>query len=110
MQSVLEIGCGLAVGYAYFFKDLRYAGDDVTTQLIEWCRANRENSRHQYIANDFIADPPREKFDLVFSQGTIDNTYDMDAFLGAMVAATRRWIYVTAYRGIFSELTKHRLT
>ncbi len=110
VQSVLEIGCGLAVGYADFFKDLRYAGVDVATQLIDWCRANRENSRHQYIADDFIADPPREKFDLVFSQGTIDNTYDMDAFLGAMVAATRRWIYVTAYRGFFPELTEHRLT
>jgi hypothetical protein len=50
---------------------------------------------------------PDEKFDVVFSQGTIDNSYDMDAMLRAMVACSK-WIYLTAYRGWFPDLPEHR--
>ncbi|MCH8149845.1 MAG: class I SAM-dependent methyltransferase [Planctomycetes bacterium] len=100
----------MAVGYADFFKDIRYVGVDIAPQLIDWCKSHRKNPRHDYWADDFIVKPPREKFDLVFSQGTIDNTHDMDALLRAAVAASNRWVYVTAYRGFFPELREHRIT
>ena len=47
---------------------------------------------------------------MVFSQGTIDNTYDIDAFLKAMVNFSKKWIYITAYRGFFVDLDQHSYT
>ena len=110
IHSVLEFGCGLAVGYADFFKDIRYVGTDIAEQLISWCQTNRQYPNHDYVTCDFIQHRFEEKFDIVFSQGTIDNVYDMDAFLHAAVASSRRWIYITAYRGFFPELSDHIYT
>lgn len=109
IESILEFGCGLSVGYADFFADRAYTGTDIAPHLIKWCRANRHNPRHTYLACDFVAHPFPERYDLVFSHGTIDNNYDMDAFLRAAVQASRRWVFLTAYRGFFSELADHRL-
>lgn len=107
VDSIVEFGCGLAVGYAELFADRDYVGIDIAEQCVEWCRTNRRHPGHEYWAGDFIrADWPR-RFDLVLSQGTIDNTYDMDAFLCSAAAASRRWLYVTAYRGFFPELSEH---
>jgi SAM-dependent methyltransferase len=106
--SVLDVGCGLAVGYADAFPDRRYVGLDLSEKEITWCRAHRANSRHEYVCSDVITDPPAERFDIVFSQGTIDNSYDMDAHLRALVACSKGWIYVTAYRGWFPDLSEHR--
>jgi SAM-dependent methyltransferase len=108
IASIAEFGCGYAVGYADFFSDRRYLGIDMSEQAVEWCKANRARPGHDFIVGDFISDDPGERCDLVLSQGTIDNTYDMDAFLRAAVAASRKWIYVTAYRGYFAELTEHQ--
>lgn len=107
IHSVLEFGCGMAIGYADFFKDIHYVGVDISSKLIDWCRENRPNPLHQYFACDFISEKFDEKFDLVFSQGTIDNVYDMDAFVSSAVRASSNWIYITAYRGYFSELSQH---
>jgi SAM-dependent methyltransferase len=107
IRSVAEFGCGLAVGYSDFFRDVRYVGLDISEKEIAWCREHRKNPRHDYLACDFIDARLEEKFDLVFSQGTIDNTYDMDAFLRSAARAARRWVYVTAYRGFFPELDEH---
>lgn len=108
IRSVLEFGCGMAVGYAEFFKNVRYVGLDISDRLIKWCRENRPNPLHKYIACDFISQGFPDKFDLVFSQGTIDNVYDMNGFVSAAVRASSNWIYITAYRGYFPELPQHR--
>lgn len=108
IESVLEFGCGMAVGYADFLADRHYTGSDIAPHLIEWCNASRARPGHNYIACDFVKHQFDSKYDLVFSQGTIDNNYDMDEFLRAAVRASRRWVYVTAYRGYFAELTEHR--
>lgn len=107
IDTVLELGCGLAVGYSEFFADRRYVGADISAKEIAWCRQHRANPRHDYVSCDFIEHTFDERFDLVFSQGTIDNTYDMDAFLRAAVRASRKWVYITAYRGYFPELDEH---
>lgn len=108
VESLLDVGCGLAVGYADVYSDRRYVGMDLSGKEAEWCRQNRSNTKHAYITGDIIVSTPDEKFDVVFSHGTIDNSYDMDAMLKAMVACSNGWIYLTAYRGWFPELPEHR--
>ena len=92
VETVLEFGCGLAVGYADFFHDRVYTGTDLAPHLIDWCRKNRPNPRHAYRACDFVREAFPDPYDLVFSHGTIDNNYDMDEFLRAAVRASRRWV------------------
>jgi len=108
IDSILDVGCGLAVGYSEYFADRFYTGLDLSEKEITWCRTNRLNPRHRFLSADIIERPLTEKFDLVFSQGTIDNSYDMNAYLAAMVECSRGWIYVTAYRGWFPHLMRHR--
>jgi SAM-dependent methyltransferase len=108
VQSVAEFGCGLAVGYAELFAEREYVGIDIAESSVEWCRANRPNPRHEYWAGDFIRSEWPRQFDLVLSQGTIDNTYDMDEFLRSAAAASRQWLYITAYRGFFPSLLEHQ--
>jgi Methyltransferase domain len=109
IASVLEFGCGMAVGYADFFSEHRYTGVDLGPEQVRWCQENRVNPKHDYLSCDFIRELFSERYDLVFSQGTIDNTYDMDEFLRAAVRASRRWVFITAYRGFFPDLTEHRI-
>ncbi len=110
VESLLDVGCGLAVGYAETFAERRYVGMDLSGKETEWCRQNRKNSLHDYVSGDIIRYTGDEKFDIVFSQGTIDNSYDMDALLRAMVGCSNGWVYLTAYRGWFPELSEHRYT
>lgn len=110
IESVVDFGCGLEVGYCDAFEDIRYVGIDISHHNVQWCRDNRPNPKHTHWCSDFVAEPLPEKFDLVFSSGTIDNTYDIDACLRAMVRASKRWVHVTCYRGWFPELTEHRYT
>lgn len=108
--SICDVGCGLAVGYADLLRAKRFRGIDVAPDTIEWCRQHRPQDGHDYLVDDVCRSDPYdgERFDLVFSQGTIDNSYDIDAFLAGVVARSRGAIYVTAYRGFFPELTEHR--
>lgn len=108
IASVADIGCGIGVGYAEAFADKRYNGVDVSSSNIEWCQVNRRNPRHVYLCRDLITTPLPEPVDLVFSSGTIDNAYGIDAFLGALVKNSRQWIYATFYRGWFAGLKEHR--
>jgi SAM-dependent methyltransferase len=108
IRSVLEIGCGRGVCYPELFADRRYVGCDISRKEIEWCRTNRSNPSHEYLAADFIADGIDERFDLVFAHAVIDHVYDIDAFLRAVVNASNRWVYLTAYRGWFPNRRTHR--
>ncbi len=107
LESVVDFGCGAAVGYPDFFKDIRYVGIDLAEPIIQWCLEHNTNSHHDYWVREFIESPPEKEFDLVMSQGTIDNVYDMDAFLRAAIRASKKWIYINAYRGFFKELDNH---
>lgn len=108
IRSVADFGCGIAVGYADALADRRYAGFDLCPASTEWCRRHRRNPRHRYESVDFIADPIDERFDAVLSSGTIDNSYDIEAYIDAMLQASSRWIMVTCYRGWFPDLSEHR--
>jgi len=108
IESITDFGCGLGVGYSEAFKDKRFIGIDINPQCIEWCKKNRKNPNHEYLNQDFIASPLKKKTDIVFSSGTIDNTYDIDECLKSMVKSAKKHIYLTAYRGWFQELEEHK--
>ncbi|MFT4561402.1 MAG: SAM-dependent methyltransferase [Gammaproteobacteria bacterium] len=108
VESMLDVGCGLGIGYQDRYLNKRYVGLDLSEKEITWCKENYRNPKHDYIVGDVITGVTDEKFDLVFSQGTIDNSYDMDAYMEAIVKRSKGWIYITAYRGWFEALPEHR--
>lgn len=108
IDSVADFGCGIGVGYCDALADRRYVGVDLIPANVEWCRTNRPNPRHEYHQFDFVVEPTPERYDLVMSSGTIDNAWDVEAYLDAMIRASKRWIYITCYRGWFPELDEHR--
>lgn len=107
IDSVMDFGCGRAVGYSTSLQNKRYLGIDISRENITWCLKNRDTSRHSYICADIIRDQLPEKADLVFSSGTIDNAYDIDQYLAAMVRNSNKWIYLTCYRGWFPSIAEH---
>jgi len=108
INSIVDFGCGLGIGYSEAFKEKKYTGLDISPQNIEWCNQNNKNPLHQYLNLDFIENPPNERYDVAVSSGTIDNTYDIDACLKALVQTSRKHIYLTAYRGYFPDLHEHK--
>ena len=38
VTSVLDIGCGMGVGYVDFFKDINFVGIDLAPRVIKWCK------------------------------------------------------------------------
>ncbi len=103
VESIADFGCGVGVGYHEAFSDKNYIGVDISSSNIEWAKRNRKNKLHQYICRDFVRQPLEQKVDLVFSSGTIDNSYDVKAFLASMIKSSNKWIYLTLYRGYFPE-------
>ncbi len=107
VTSIADFGCGLGVGYHEALADRKYVGIDLISSTIDWCKRNRTNPQHEYHQIDFIKEATPEKYDLVMSSGTIDNAYDVEAYLDAMLRASRRFIYLTCYRGWFPDLAEH---
>jgi len=107
IRSIADFGCGMGVGYCDDFADKEYIGIDLSEHNIRWCKENRKNRKHKYYCRDFIAEPLEWKVDLAFSSGTVDNSYDIDASLNSLVRSSRKWIYVTFYRGWFPDLAEH---
>ena len=108
IESVMDFGCGVGVGYCEALSDKRYIGVDLSPGNIAWCTEHRLNTRHRYVCIDFITESVGESADLVFSSGTIDNAYDADAYLAAMVRHAKKWVSLTCYRGWFPDLDEHR--
>lgn len=107
IESIADFGCGLGVGYCDDFSSKKYVGVDLSQKNIRWCGQNRQNLKHRYLCLDFVIKSLPEPVDLVFSSGTLDNVYDVDACLQNMVKNARKWIYVAFYRGWFPDLEDH---
>jgi len=107
IETIADFGCGLGVGYSDAFSSKQYRGIDLNDENIQWCRENRPHRQHEYHCQDFVSTPLTEPADLVFSSGTIDNVYDVDACLASMVSSARKWIHLTCYRGWFPDLEEH---
>jgi SAM-dependent methyltransferase len=108
IESIADIGCGFGVGYSEQLADRQYVGIDISEHNINWCKSHRQNLKHKYYVMDIMNCSSDEKYDLVFSSGTIDNCYDIDGYLKAMVKLSKKWIYVNCYRGWFQDLQEHQ--
>ena len=106
--KILEVGCGRHQFYKKFFSKEKYCGYDISKKNIDWCRKNNRNKLHSYKLGDIIEKIPEDKYHLVFSQGTIDNTYNINKFIDNCIQASSKHVYITAYRGWFDKLNKHR--
>ena len=108
-RTVLEVGCGTGVypiKLKELFSEIEYTGTDISETAIKQCK---QNSSFEFIAGDFLELNFTKKFDLVFSHAVVDHVYDMDAFVLKIVELTKQFAYITAYRGYFPELKKHKM-
>ena len=108
IESIADFGCGIPIAYASHFKDIKYTGVDLSPRTIKYNKDSDRNPLHEYLCQDFIETPLEKRYDLVFSSGTIDNSYDMTEFLASMVKASKHFIYATCYRGYYPELKDHK--
>ncbi len=108
IESIADVGCGFAVGYSEALPDHQYVGIDISEHNINWCKQHRQNPKHKYLAADIMQIQTDDKYDLVFSSGSIDNSYDIDEYLRAMIRPSKKWIYLSCYRGWFLDLQEHQ--
>ena len=108
INNILEIGCGVSVFYQRLFRKIEYSGLDISKQNINFCKKNYKNFKHNYYYGDIVQFKNNSKYDLVFSQGTIDNCYDMNRYIINMINLSKKYVYITAYRGWFPKLNKHQ--
>lgn len=110
VTTVLEIGCGMGI-YPIKFKNLfekkDYVGIDIGEPAISYCR---KNSEFDFICGDILKTQFNKKFDLIFSHAVIDHVYDIDAFLTKIITTSKKYAYISAYRGFFPDLKKHEMT
>ena len=109
IETVLEVGCGTGfypINLKELFTNVKYTGTDISKTAIKHCK---ENSHHEFISGDFITFDFSKQFDLVYSHAVIDHVYDMDAFASKIVELTKKFAYISAYRGFFPELQQHKI-
>jgi len=109
LETVLEVGCGTGVypiKLKELFSNIKYTGIDISETAIKQCK---KNSSFEFLVGDFIKLNISKKFDLVYSHAVVDHVYDMDAFVAKIVDVTKKYAYITAYRGFFPDLKKHKM-
>ena len=107
LSTVLEVGCGS--GYyprnlKELFTNIEYTGIDISETAIKFCESK---SPFNFLCIDFLKNNLNKKFDLVFSHALIDHVYDVDLFIEKIIQSSKRFVYVTAYRGYFPDLERH---
>ena len=110
VTTVLEIGCGMGI-YPIKFRNLfehkEYVGMDIGEPAINFCK---ENSEFNFICGDLLKTEFNKKFDLIFSHAVIDHVYDIDTFLAKIITMSKKYAYISAYRGFFPDLKTHKMT
>lgn len=106
--SILEVGCGAGVHYPNYFVGGRksnssptFTGMDVSQSAISL--AEMENaglSDARFVCGDVAALAIDQRFELVLSQGTIDNYGDPHAFVRACLDRSSRWVYIVLNRDL----------
>ena len=105
--TILEVGCGAGyypINLKELFINIEYTGTDISETAIKFCKLK---SPFNFICTDFLKNNLNKKFDLVFSHALIDHVYDVELFIEKIIQTSKRFVYVTAYRGYFPDLEKH---
>lgn len=108
VSSIIDVGSGIGHGYVDHFADKGFVGIDLSSNAVQWSEERKLNDKHEFICADILQDKVNKRGDLVFSQATIDNVYDVDAFVREMAKMSDRYVYITNYRGYFGEMSDHR--
>lgn len=108
ISSIVDIGSGIGYGYVDFFADKDFVGIDLSSNAVQWSEESKLTKSHKFICADILRDDVDVRGDLVFSQGTIDNIYDVDAFVRGMAKMSSRYVYISNYRGYFGNMSDHR--
>ena len=109
LSSVLDIGAGIGYKYKDFFKDIEYVAVDLSDEVVTYASSMNTNSKHRYIAADVLKDTLEEVAEMVVCHATVDNVYDVDAFITRLAKMTSDYLYITSYRGYFRDLSQHHL-
>lgn len=85
-RSVLDVGCGN--GYylarlAPFFPEKKYAGLDISAELIALARRFRSAPRIRFASGDFFSREPDERVDVILMRFLVQHLTDFDAILDA---------------------------
>lgn len=109
IKTIVEVGCGAGtypIEFKEYFDKKDYLGIDIGKPAIDYCK---ENSDFEFICGDIINMEIGRKFDLVFSHAVIDHVYDIDAFIKKIISLSRKYVYISAYRGYFPNLSEHKM-
>lgn len=101
VTSVLEVGSGTGVFYPEFFQSLQvpYIGLDVSARVIQQAKAKfKEFPEVDFLNRDVCDFDSGEQFDLVFSQGTFDNHWDINRSVLECIRLARKFVYIVFYR------------
>ena len=109
VDLVLEIGCGTGyypINLENVFKDKKYTGIDISETAINYCKSQ---SDFEFICMDILKNEFNRRFDLVYSHAVIDHVYDIDLFIEKIIKFSKKYVYITSYRGFFPELKEHKM-
>lgn len=106
-SSFLEVGCGAGIHFpawiTHTFPNSSYTGVDLSASAIRSARVNSAGPRISYEAVAVSEVLGHERFDVVFSQATVDNVPDMDAFVHDMIRLAREWVVLSCFRDTITD-------
>lgn len=101
-DSFLEVGCRAGIHFpgwiTHTFPHSHYTGVDLSTPAVALARQHAGGSRTAFEAASVSEVLGSERFDVVFSQATVENVADMDAFVHDMIRLARRWVVLSCFR------------
>ncbi len=109
-ETILEIGCGMGIypiKFKNIFENKDYTGIDIGEPAINFCK---NNSKFNFICGDLLETKLNKKFDLIFSHAVIDHVYDIDRYLTKIIELSKKFVYISTYRGYFPDLKEHKRT
>jgi SAM-dependent methyltransferase len=110
IQTVLEVGCGggvYPIKNKELFSGMSYTGLDISQSAVEYCK---KNSQFNFICADVLKIDKSKKYDLVFSHHVVDHVYDIDGFVRKLISLSKKFVYLSAYRGFFPDLDEHKMS
>ncbi|MGH1371019.1 MAG: sulfotransferase [Cellvibrionaceae bacterium] len=110
IERVIDVGSGLGYGYNTYFSHKEYVGVDLSEDVVGYANRNNEFSLHQYVCADVLKEELSQTADLVTCHATIDNVYDISAFISRLASLSTQYLYVTSYRGYFHDQRNHKVT